>query len=76
MFPNDTLTGYATLGWQAGVVIATALKNAPATVTSQTVLQGLYAQPAGTTFGGWTPPLAFAPARAPADGADVFSGAG
>lgn len=63
MFPNDALTGYATLGWQAGVVIAAALKNAPATVTSQTVLQGLYAQPAGTTFGGWTPPLTFAPGK-------------
>ena len=65
MFPNDALTGYATLGWQAGVVIAAALKHAPATVTSQTVLQGLYAQPAATTFGGWTRRSPSPPVRTP-----------
>jgi branched-chain amino acid transport system substrate-binding protein len=58
-FPSDVLNGYSTLGWQAGVVIAAALKNAPDTVTGQTVLDGLAAQPAGSTFGGWTPPLTF-----------------
>ena len=63
MFPNDVLTGYATEGWQAGVVLAAALKSAPATVTSQTVLQGLYALPANDTFGGWTPPLTFTPGK-------------
>jgi branched-chain amino acid transport system substrate-binding protein len=59
-FPNDVLNGYSTLGWQAGVVLGTALKNAPATVTAQTVLAGLYAQPAKSTYGGWTPPLTYA----------------
>jgi branched-chain amino acid transport system substrate-binding protein len=58
-FPNDVLFGYATLGWQAGEVIGAALKNAPDTITSQTVLDGLAAQPAKSTFGGWTPPLTF-----------------
>jgi branched-chain amino acid transport system substrate-binding protein len=63
MFPGDELTGYANQGWQAGVVIAAALKNAPPTVTSQTILQGLYALPAKDTFGGWTPPLTFTPGK-------------
>jgi branched-chain amino acid transport system substrate-binding protein len=65
LYPNDVLTGYSTLGWQAGVVLAAALKNAPDTVTTQTVLDGLYAQPAKSTFGGWTPPVTF-PANKPA----------
>jgi branched-chain amino acid transport system substrate-binding protein len=59
LYPNEVLNGYSTLGWQAGVVFATALKNAPDTVTSDTVLQALYAQPANSTFGGWTPPITF-----------------
>jgi branched-chain amino acid transport system substrate-binding protein len=63
-FPNETLFGYSTLGWQAGVVVGAALKNAPATVTSQTILDGLYAQPAKSTFGGWTPPLTYASGKA------------
>ncbi|HVV30616.1 MAG TPA: ABC transporter substrate-binding protein [Mycobacteriales bacterium] len=63
MFPHETLYGDSTFGWQAGVVFGTALKDAPDTVTSETVLQGLYAQPAGTTFGGWTPPLTFKPGK-------------
>ena len=64
-FPGDlaTLGGYSTLGWQAGVVLGTALKDAPATVTSQTVLAGLYAQPAKSTYGGWTPPLTYLKGR-------------
>lgn len=60
MFPKDVLNGYSTIGWQAGVVIQAALKNAGDTVTSQDILTGLQAQPAGSTFGGWTPPLTFA----------------
>jgi len=63
MFPDAQPNGYATLGWQAGVVFGTALKNAPDTVTSDTVLQSLYALPAGSTFGGWTPPLTFSPGK-------------
>jgi branched-chain amino acid transport system substrate-binding protein len=63
MFPNEVLNGYSTMGWQAGVVLAKALANAPDTVTSDTVLQGLYAQPAGSTYGGWTPPLTFTPGK-------------
>jgi len=63
MYPNEVLNGYSTMGWQAGVVFATALKDAPDTVTSDTVLQALYAQPAGSTFGGWTSPLTFAPGK-------------
>jgi branched-chain amino acid transport system substrate-binding protein len=59
-FPDDPTDGYSTLGWQAGVVLAKVLENAPATITSQTVIQGLYAQPAGSTFGGWTPALTYA----------------
>lgn len=61
-FPGDVssgLVGYSTLGWQAGVVIGAALKDAPDTVTAQTVLDGLYAQPAKSTYGGWTPPLTY-----------------
>jgi branched-chain amino acid transport system substrate-binding protein len=58
-YPNDVLSSYATLGWQAGVVFAAALKNAPDTVTSLDVMNGLYAQPAKSTFGGWTPALTF-----------------
>jgi branched-chain amino acid transport system substrate-binding protein len=64
MFPKDVPTGYATLGWQAGAVIATALEHAPATVTPQTLMQGLYAQPANSTFGGWTAPVTFAAGKA------------
>lgn len=64
MFPNDKLTGYSTLGWQAGVVLATALKNAPDTVTTQTILDALYAQPAKSTFGGWTPPVTYPSGKA------------
>jgi branched-chain amino acid transport system substrate-binding protein len=63
-FPSDVLNGYSTLGWQAGVVIAAALKNAPDKITGQTVLDGLDAQPAGSTFGGWTPPLTFTAGKA------------
>jgi hypothetical protein len=62
-FPNDVIVGYATKGWQGGVVLAAALKNAPDTVTSQTVLDGLYALPANDTFGGWTPPITFSPGK-------------
>jgi len=59
MFPDETPGGHAPQGWQAGVVLAAALKDAPDTVTSQTVLDGLYAQPANSTFGGWTPPITY-----------------
>jgi hypothetical protein len=63
MFPDEvnSLNGFSTLGWQAGVVFAKALENAPDAVTPDTVLQGLYAQPAGSTYGGWTPPLTYLP---------------
>jgi branched-chain amino acid transport system substrate-binding protein len=64
LYPNDVLNGYSTLGWQAGVVLAAALKNAPDKVTSQTVLDGLYAQPAKSTYGGWTPPLTYTKGKA------------
>ncbi|HVV30792.1 MAG TPA: ABC transporter substrate-binding protein [Mycobacteriales bacterium] len=63
-FPDDTAGGHSTLGWQAGVVFGKALQNAPDVVTSDTVMQGLYAQPAGSDYGGWTPPLTFTPGKA------------
>jgi branched-chain amino acid transport system substrate-binding protein len=58
-FPNDTPGGFASLGWQAGLVLGAALKNAPAAVTPANVLKGLYAIPAGTNFDGVTPPLTY-----------------
>jgi branched-chain amino acid transport system substrate-binding protein len=59
MFPNNTPIGYTTLGWQAGVVAGAALAQAPDTVTSQNVLSGLWAVPANSDFGGWTPPITY-----------------
>jgi len=59
MFPKDIANSVATLGWQAGVVFAAALTNAPAKVTSQSVLDGLWRIPPKSTFGGWTPPLTY-----------------
>jgi branched-chain amino acid transport system substrate-binding protein len=59
LFPSEVPNGFSTLGWQAGEVIGTALKTAPDTVTSQTVVDALNAQPANSTFGGWTPPISF-----------------
>jgi branched-chain amino acid transport system substrate-binding protein len=63
-YPNDEIGGHSTLGWQAGVVFAAALKNAPDTVTGQSILDGLYAQPANSTYGGWTPPLTYVAGKA------------
>lgn len=60
LHPNATPTGFATLGWQAGVVVAAALAHAPATVTAADVLAGLWSLPAKDTFGGWTPALTYA----------------
>jgi branched-chain amino acid transport system substrate-binding protein len=62
-FPNDVLVGYSTLGWQAGVVIGTALKSAPDVITSQTILDSLYAMPPKSTFGGWTAPVTYPPGK-------------
>jgi branched-chain amino acid transport system substrate-binding protein len=60
LYPNDTPTGFATLGWQAGVVVAAALARAPGTVTPADVLAGLWSLPPKDTFGGWTPALTYA----------------
>lgn len=70
--PNEAINGFSTLGWQAGVVMAAALADAPDNVTSQDVLTGLYSLPANDTFGGWTPALTYAKGKPAVAGACLW----